>query len=443
MSTQEVAVGIIANSAQAAAEKKTRIRAVIQVCSGNFLEMYDFMIFGYYASAIGRAFFPSKSEFGSLMLSLATFGAGYLMRPLGGVLLGAYLDRHGRRKGLLLTLGLMAVGTLAIGILPGYETLGLLAPILVAFARLVQGLSAGVEVGGVSVYLSEIATAGRKGFYASWQSASQQVAVVFAAILGIIVSGILPPEKVTAWGWRIPMLVGCAIIPLLFILRSSLPETEEFLARRHHPTFKELLRSLASSWAVVIVGMLAIIMTTVTFYTITAYTPTFGKVVLHLKDMDNLIVTLCVGISNLILLPVGGALSDRVGRRPVMLVCTILTLLTAYPAMVWMTSSPTFSGLLTVELWLSILYALYNGAAIVFLTEIMPPEVRIASFSLGYSLAVGTFGGFSPAICTYLIHITGNSAMPGAWVSLAAALSLVAALIAPKFSIPLQPAAKV
>lgn len=415
-------------------ERKSRIRAVFQVSAGNFLEMYDFMIFGYYAVAIGRAFFPTKNEYASLMLSLMTFGAGFLMRPLGGVLLGSYLDRRGRRKGLLLTLGLMAIGTLAIGCVPGYETLGLLAPILIVLARMVQGLSAGVEVGGASVYLAEIATPGKKGFYASWQSASQQVAVVFAAILGITVSSYLPPEKMMAWGWRIPVLVGCAIIPLLFILRNSLPETKEFLARRHHPTFRELLRSLATNWGTVVVGMLTIMMTTVTFYTITAYTPTYGKVTLHLKDMDNLIVTLCVGLMNFICLPLGGIISDRIGRRPVLLACTSLMLVTAYPAMLWMTSAPSFSRLLVVELWLSILYGLYNGAAIVFVTEIMPPEVRIAGFSLGYSLAVGTFGGFSPAICTYLIKLTGNSAMPGLWVTFGAALSLTAALIATRWA---------
>jgi MFS family permease len=148
--------------------------------------MYDFMVFGYYAAAIGRAFFPTQNEYASLMLSLMTFGTGYLMRPLGAIVLGAYIDHHGRRKGLLLTLGLMAIGTLSIGCLPGYETIGLLAPLLVVAGRLVQGLSAGVEIGGVSVYLAEIATPGRKGFFVSWQSGSQQVAVICAAVIGLL-----------------------------------------------------------------------------------------------------------------------------------------------------------------------------------------------------------------------------------------------------------------
>src|SRR5229473_510756 len=172
-----------------------RAGAVVRVSLGNFLEMYDFMVFGYYAAAIGRAFFPTHNEYASLMLSFMTFGTGYLMRPLGAIVLGAYIDHHGRRKGLLLTLGLMAIGTLSIGCLPGYETIGLLAPLLVVAGRLVQGLSAGVEIGGVSVYLAEIATPGRKGFYVSWQSASQQIAVMFAAVLGVVLSSVLPPQK--------------------------------------------------------------------------------------------------------------------------------------------------------------------------------------------------------------------------------------------------------
>src|SRR6266481_10057968 len=204
--------------------RNQKIGAVIRVALGNFLEMYDFMVFGYYAAAIGRAFFPAQNEYASLMLALMTFGTGYLMRPLGAVLLGAYIDHHGRRKGLLLTLSLMAVGTLSIGVMPGYETIGFFAPLLVVLGRLVQGLSAGVEVGGVSVYLAEIATPGHKGFFVSWQSASQQVAVMFAAVLGLILSTTMRPEQMAGWGWRIPLLIGSMLIPFLLLLRRSLQD---------------------------------------------------------------------------------------------------------------------------------------------------------------------------------------------------------------------------
>src|SRR5579863_3026121 len=188
--------------------------------------MYDFQIFGYYAPAIAATFFPNSNAFASLMLSLATFGAGFLMRPIGAVILGAYIDHRGRRAGLLLTLGLMGIGTLSMACLPGYATLGIAAPLLVLAGRLLQGFSAGVELGGVSVYLSEIATPGHKGFYVAWQSASQQVAVVFAALIGIVLANLLPPDQMSAWGWRVPLLLGSMLIPFVFLLRRSLRETD-------------------------------------------------------------------------------------------------------------------------------------------------------------------------------------------------------------------------
>ena len=175
--------------------------------------------YGFYAAAIARTFFPSGDEFASLMLSLATFGAGFLMRPLGAIVLGAYIDHHGRRKGLIVTLVLMALGTLLIALVPGYASIGVAAPLLVLFGRLLQGFSAGVELGGVSVYLSEMATPGNKGFYVSWQSGSQQVAVVFAAFVGLLLNRALPAEDMSAWGWRIPFLIGCLIVPFLFLIR--------------------------------------------------------------------------------------------------------------------------------------------------------------------------------------------------------------------------------
>jgi MFS family permease len=403
---------------------------VVRVSSGNFLEMYDFMVFGYYASAIGNAFFPSGNPFLSLMLSLMTFGAGFLMRPLGAIVLGTYTDRHGRRAGLILTLSLMSVGIISIACMPAYATIGLLAPLLVVVGRLLQGFSAGMELGGVSVYLSEIATPGHKGFYVSWQSASQQVAVMFAALLGVVLSSVLPPEKMMQWGWRIPLLLGCVIVPFLFRLRRSLPETDEFAARKHRPSIAEILRSLTASWGIVLIGTMMVTMTTVSFYMITAYTPTFGISVLQLAAMDSLVVTLCVGASNLFWLPIMGALSDRVGRRPLLLMCATLMLVTAYPAMLWLVREPSFSRLLMVELWLSFIFGSYNGAMVVFLLEIMPVSVRTSGFALAYSLATAIFGGFTPVISTYLIHRTGNRAIPGLWLSFAAACGLVASLLA-------------
>jgi MFS family permease len=308
--------------------------------------------------------------------------------------------------------------------------IGLLAPILVLTGRLLQGFSAGMELGGVSVYLSEIATPGHKGFYVSWQSGSQQVAVMFAASVGVVLNSFLSTEKMQRWGWRVPLLLGCLIIPFLFRLRKSLAETDEFLARKHRPNTAEIFRSLRNNWVIVLVGTFLVTMTTVSFYMITAYTPTFGNSVLHLASVDSLIVTLCVGASNLFWLPIMGALSDRIGRRPLLFGCTLLMLVTAYPAMLWLIREPSFARLLGVELWLSFIYGSYNGAMVVTLTEIMPVDVRTSGFALAYSLATAIFGGFTPALSTYLIHISGNRAIPGLWLSFAAACGLVATFFA-------------
>lgn len=404
-------------------------RTIFNVTSGNFLEMYDFMVFGYYATAIAKTFFPGDDPFASLMLTLMTFGAGFLMRPLGAIILGSYIDRHGRRKGLLLTLGLMAIGTLTIAVVPGYATLGMAAPVLILLGRLLQGFSAGVELGGVSVYLSEIAPKGKKGFYVSWQSGSQQIAVIFAALLGLLLNHLLAKEAVTDWGWRIPFVIGCLIVPFLFWIRRMLEETEAFSQRKHHPSMGQIVRSVGRNWALVLAGMLMVVTTTVMFYMITAFTPTFGKTVLMMSDKESFFVTLCIGISNLFWLPVMGALSDRYGRRPLLLIFTILMIITAWPVLHWLVGSPSFAHLLEAELWLSFLYGSYNGAMVVYLAEVMPAEVRATGFSLTYSLATALFGGFTPAVCSYLIHVTGDKAMPGVWLTFAAVCGLIGTLI--------------
>jgi len=405
--------------------ERPKLGAVLRVASGNFLEMYDFIVYGYYAVYIGKTFFPVASEFASLMLSLMTFGAGYLMRPIGAIVLGAYIDRKGRRQGLIVTLGLMAVGTLTIAATPSYATIGLAAPVIVVIGRLLQGLSAGVELGGVSVYLAEIATPGRRGFYCSWQSASQQLAVVFTALIALVLTGLITAEQMGAWGWRIPLIIGCLIIPVILFLRRSLEETAAFQKMQHHArSAAEVFRVVAENWRIVLSGMMLVVFTTTTFYLITAYTPTFGRQALHLDARSAFLVTLCVGLSNFAWLPIAGSLSDRIGRRPLVTLVPILALVTAYPAMIWLVGSPSFGHLLAVELWFSALFGFYNGGMVPLLVELMPASVRTAGFSLAYSLATAVFGGFTPAICTYLIERTGNKAAPAWWLMTAAAVSL-------------------
>ena len=271
---------------------KSRIGAILRATSGNFLEQFDFFLFGFYASAIAKAFFPSQNETAALLNTFGVFWLGALMRPVGAIVLGAYLDRIGRRQGLIVTLSIMAIGTLVIAFCPSYATIGIAAPAIVLIGRLLQGFSAGVELGGVSVYLAEISTPGNRGFYTSFQSSSQQVAIFVAAIIGYVLSEAMPAATIAAWGWRIPFFIGCLIIPVIFFLRRTLEETPEFLAMKKHPTVNEIFASAVANWRIVILGMMIAVLTTTTFYFVTVYTPTFGKNVLKLSSQDALLVTL-------------------------------------------------------------------------------------------------------------------------------------------------------
>ena len=407
---------------------KSRVGAILRATSGNFLEQFDFFLFGFYAAAIGKAFFPSDNETASLLNTFGVFWLGALMRPVGAIVLGAYIDRIGRRQGLIVTLAIMAMGTVVIAFCPTYATIGVAAPVIVLIGRLLQGFSAGVELGGVSVYLSEIATPGNRGFYTSFQSSSQQVAIFVAAILGFVLSESMPAETVAAWGWRIPFFIGCLIIPLIFFLRRTLEETPAFLAMKKHPTASEVFASALANWRIVILGMMIAVLTTTTFYFITVYTPTFGKSVLKLSTRDALLVTLLVAVTNFFWNPVGGAVSDRIGRKPVLLAIAGLSLVTAYPALHWLVSDPSFGKLLAVQMMFSFYFGVYSGTMLGCLVEIVPAHVRTTCFSLAFALAAALFGTFTPFASTWLIDQTKDKASPAYWLMCAAALGIIAAL---------------
>jgi MHS family citrate/tricarballylate:H+ symporter-like MFS transporter len=406
---------------------KSRIGAILRATSGNFLEQFDFFLFGFYASYIAKVFFPSENETAALLNAFGVFWLGALMRPVGAIVLGAYIDRIGRRKGLIVTLAIMAVGTVTIAVCPAYASIGIAAPIIVLIGRLLQGFSAGVELGGVSVYLAEISTPGNRGFYTSFQSASQQVAIFVAAIIGYALNEMMPAATIAEWGWRIPFFIGCLIIPFIFFLRRTLEETPAFLAMKKHPTTSEVFSSAAANWKIIVLGMMLAAMTTVTFYFVTVYTPTFGKNVLKLSTQDSLLVTLMVAVTNFIWNPVGGAVSDRIGRKPVLLAIAGLSFLTAYPALLWLTAAPTFGKMLAVELMFSFYFGVYSGTMLGALVEVVPAHVRTTCFSLAFALAAALFGTFTPFASTWLIEHTGDRASPGFWLMCAAASGIIAA----------------
>ncbi len=413
---------------------KSRIGAILRATSGNFLEQFDFFLFGFYASYIAKAFFPSENETAALLNTFGVFWLGALMRPVGAVVLGAYIDRIGRRLGLIVTLAIMAAGTVVITFCPTYAAIGVAAPIIVLIGRLLQGFSAGVELGGVSVYLAEISTPGNRGFYTSFQSSSQQVAIFVAAIIGYALNQTVTGDTITFLGgveiakWRIPFLIGCLIIPVILVLRRTLEETPAFLAMKKHPTASEVFASAIANWRIVILGMMIAVLTTTTFYFVTVYTPTFGKTVLKLSTQDALIVTLLVAVTNFIWNPVGGAISDRIGRKPVLLTIAGLAFLTAYPALHWLVAEPTFGKMLAVEMMFSFYFGVYSGTMLGCLVEIVPAHVRTTCFSLAFALAAALFGTFTPFASTLLIDYTGDKASPGYWLMCAATLGIIAAL---------------
>src|SRR6202041_2891683 len=378
-------------------------------------------------------FFPAADDTAALLNAYGVFWLGALMRPVGAIVLGAYIDRIGRRQGLIVTVALMALGTVVIAFCPSYAAIGIAAPAIVLIGRLIQGFSAGVELGGVSVYLSEIATPGNRGFYTSFQSSSQQVAIFVAAVIGFILRESMPADTfLDSIGgiakWRIPFFIGCIIIPVIFMLRRSLEETPEFLAMKKHPTANEVFASAIANWRIVILGMMIAVLTTTTFYFITVYAPGFGKQ-LNLSPTGTLLVTLLVAVTNFIWNPVGGALSDRIGRKPVLITITALSFVTAYPALLWLTAAPTFGKLLAVELMFSLYFGVYSGTMLGALVEIVPAHVRTTCFSLAFALAAALFGTFTPFAALKLTTMTGDKASPAYWLMCAAASGFIAAVV--------------
>jgi MFS family permease len=414
-------------------QRKEKIKAVIRAGTGNFLELYDFLVYAYFATYIADAFFPSESAFVSLMATFLAYAIASIARPFGAVILGSYMDRHGRRKGLLLTLTLMAIGTATLAFTPSYASIGILAPVIITVGRLIQGFSLGVEAGGVNVYLAEIATPKNRGFYTSWQGGSQALGVMAATGLGAFLTATLTMEEMASYGWRIPLIVGCAIIPILFWLRRSLQETEFFEKSTHARSTWEILRILLEHWQVLAIGVMLTILNTVMFYFVNTYTPTYGIRALHLDPLGTFSVALVVGTASFILLPVGGIISDRIGRFPTLVAVPVLVLATSYFGMAWLDAAPSFDRLLIVELWLAALYAMYAGTLVPLMAEMIPPRARSSGYSIILSLANGLFGSLTPFLATVLIETTDDRASPAYWLSACAVLSLLGSLAAWRF----------
>ena len=402
--------------------EKSFTRLVVAVSIGNALEWYDISSYGYFAVYVSRAFFPNSDPTISLLLTFGTFGLAFLIRPIGGVVLGAYADRHGRKASLMVSIVLMTTGTLAIAIMPSYETIGLVAPIAVLAARLVQGFSAGGEFGSSTAFLVEHAP-GRRGFIASWQFASQGLGQVLSSLFGIGLTSWMTAADLNSWGWRIPFLFGILVGPVGIYIRNHLEDATAPPAAKHEPVVGKVFTEQKLR-VVLAIGALAV--STAVNYLI-VYMPTYVVKTLDLAPTVGFTATLAAAVAVTILTPVAGTVSDRVGRTTHMIAVGLLLLVSVFPAFLLLTRTPVAAVIVLAVLYLATLKALYFGPLAALMSELFPPATRATGLGLSYNIGVTVFGGMGPAFMTWLggFALIGNLA-PGYYLTVVCALSLSA-----------------
>jgi MFS transporter, MHS family, proline/betaine transporter len=401
--------------------EKSFAKQVIATSVGNALEWYDIAIYGFFAVYISKAFFPNNDATTSLLLTFGTFGLSYLARPVGGLMLGAYADRHGRKASLMISIVMMTFGTLAVALMPSYEAIGVLAPLLVIVARLVQGFSAGGEFGSSTAFLVEHMPE-RRGFIASWQFASQGLSSLLAAGFGALLTSTLGPADLQAWGWRLPFFFGVLIGPVGIYIRNHMEDAGPPPgARDASPVREVFLRQKLA----VLLGVGALAVSTAVNYLI-VYMPTYVVKTLNLPASVGFMASLIGSIAVTVLTPIAGAVSDRIGRTTHMITINLLLLVTIYPAFYILTTYPTPAVIIGAVLLVATLKALYYGPLAALMAELLPAETRATGLGLGYNIGVTIFGGMGPAIMTGLgtIAVIGDMA-PGYYLSCVAVLSLV------------------
>lgn len=412
----------------AAKKPASPFRIITAACIGNALEWYDIAIYSFFAVYIARVFFPSNDPSFSLILALGTFAVSFLIRPLGALVLGSYADRAGRKPALTLSLGLMVVGTLLICIMPSYAAIGVVAPIGILVARLIQGFAAGGEFGSATAMMVEHLP-NRRGFAASWQFASQAMASLMAASIGTFLTTTLSPEQIESWAFRIPFLFGLLVGPAGIYIRRHVPETPEAEAGIKSGTPKTPVRHILRNQKVLVlltIGLLAV--TTCLNYMI-SYIPTYAIETLELPDSSGFIATLLAGFVLLLVTPFAGHFSDKVGQLRIMIPAAGLILVLIYPMFALMVAVPSLGILLLVLFFMALFKACYYGPMGAAMAAIFPTETRATGMAVGYNIGVTVFGGFTPLVAALLIDSTGNDMAPSFWVIFAALVSTVSMIV--------------
>ncbi|WP_171264760.1 MFS transporter [Acinetobacter sp. ANC 4558] len=404
-------------------------KAVAAAVTGNALEFYDFVIYAYFAVYIGKAFFPVTGEYGSLMAAVATFGVGFFARPLGGILIGSFADRAGRKPAMILTVGLITVGTLGLAITPSYESIGIIAPIIVVICRLMQGLALGGEIGPATSLLIEAAPAKKRGFYSSWQIASQGLAVAVGGTFGVLLSINLTTEQLADWGWRVPFLLSLVLIPIAIYIRRTLPETHE--NKDEHSSSEIVSTVFREHKKVLILGILLFSSIGVASQ-IGNYMVSYAVQVLKLSAPIAQGSVLVGGIMTFISALIGGILSDRFGRKVVNILPRIVLMLLVIPIFTWMSNAPSLLTLFTVNAIVASCTAMFATAGLVQIPELLPIAVRSTGLSLVYAFGTAIFGGTTQFIVTWLIAMTDSPMAPAWYVVGISILSLVALVFLPE-----------
>lgn len=385
-------------------------RAVVAGTIGHMLEWYDFAVYGYLAIHIASNFFPSEDKTASLLASFATFGVGFLARPFGGFAFGRFGDTRGRRAVLLATLLLMAAATFVIGILPTYPTIGVLAPLLLVAARLAQGFSAGGETTTAAAFIVEWAPHGRRGLFGSFQQVGGALGLLSGTLMVATVTTIISPEAMSAWGWRVPFLIGAVLAPVGLIIRASVSETPVYRASAKAPP---VAKPAAGNRAIpVLKCFLFSLFWSVGFYFFLSYMPTYAQRELKIAPSASFWLSTAASCIYVLAIPIFGALSDRVGRKPVLLTSCVCFAVLLLPLFKWLIADPTVPMLLGVMLVTAIMLAMYTGPAPAMLSEIFPTHNRSSGMAVGYSLATVIFGGFTPFVATWLIAQFGTPLAP-------------------------------